>query len=90
MADDRQHDKWPSLRIKHEEPHTWIQWKGTDVCCDFHCACGAHVHFDGEFMYHVKCATCGQVYECDGHITLHKLDFEPERTILLREEDENG
>jgi len=21
-------------------PHGWVQWKGTDVCMDVHCACG--------------------------------------------------
>lgn len=37
-------------------------------------------------MYHVKCSECGQVYECDGHITLHKVDAEPENVKLLIDE----
>jgi hypothetical protein len=68
----------PSLDIKHERPHGWIQWKGTNVCMDIHCSCGESTHIDAEFLYHVKCGACGRVYECDGHITLHPLDFEPD------------
>jgi len=57
----------------HPEPHGWIQWKGTDVCIDLYCACGAHLHFDGYFMYYVQCPHCKQTYECDGHIKLHPI-----------------
>ena len=35
------------------EIDTFIQWKGTDVCMDFHCKCGAHLHIDGMFVYKV-------------------------------------
>ena len=61
-------------------PHAWIQWKGTDVCMDVHCKCGESMHFDGDFCYYIKCPVCGQVYECDGHIQLHPVPFEPENT----------
>ena len=73
-------DLWPSLRIKHDKPHGWIQWKGTDVCMDLQCKCGYLSHYDGDFLYHIKCVSCGTIYECDGHIQLHELDFEPEDT----------
>lgn len=53
-----------------KDPHGWIQWKGTDVCIDIHCKCGALAHFDGDFMYHIKCPYCGQIYEVNGHIEL--------------------
>lgn len=36
-------------------PHGWIQWKGTSVCMDVHCACGAHGHVDADFAYTLKC-----------------------------------
>lgn len=75
-------DEFPSLQTEHKPPFGWIQWKGTDICCDIHCECGASSHFDGEFMYHIKCPDCGRVYECDGHIQLHPLDFEPDDTKL--------
>jgi hypothetical protein len=82
----------PSMDVKWERPHAWIQWKGTDVCMDIRCECGEDIHFDGMFAYHIKCLGCGAVYECDGHIKLHKLDFEPEHTKCIEtepdEEDE--
>ena len=77
---------FPSLsEPRPEGPHAWIQWKGTDVCMDVHCACGEQVHLDGYFAYHIKCGACGQVYECDGHIKLHPLDFEPEGTKVCED-----
>lgn len=60
-------NKFPSLEISHPEPHGWIQWKGTNVCMDVHCACGELTHFDGDFLYHVKCGACGKVYERRAH-----------------------
>jgi hypothetical protein len=44
-------------------PRAFIQWKGTDVCMDFHCECGAHCHFDGYFAYTVRCPHCAAVWE---------------------------
>jgi hypothetical protein len=52
------------------EAHGWIQWKGTEVCLDFHCTCGYHGHFDGDFAYYLKCGKCGAVYMLNGHIEL--------------------
>lgn len=45
------------------KPSAFIQWKGTDVCMDFYCECGAHCHFDGDFAYTVKCPHCETVFE---------------------------
>ena len=42
--------------------HGWIQWKGTDVCMDVHCACGHHGHIDGDFFYRYQCPKCGAHY----------------------------
>lgn len=80
MTDTEAQKLFPSLSTPHPEPHGWIQWKGTDVCMDVKCACGEHTHIDEEFCYHIKCGKCGRVYECDGHIRLIELDFEPENT----------
>ena len=70
----------PSLSLQNEFPipHGWIQWKGTSVCMDVHCECGELTHIDEEFCYYIKCGNCGKIYECDGHIKLYPLDFEPE------------
>lgn len=64
-------------------PHGWVQWKGTDVCMDVWCKCGAHHHIDAAFAYHVKCATCGTVYCCNGHIELIELEETPEHCVVL-------
>jgi hypothetical protein len=74
-----EHEAFPSLALNAERPapHAWIQWKGTDVCMEVHCICGAHLHYDGGFAYHVRCPHCQQVYECDGYIALHPLSFDP-------------
>jgi hypothetical protein len=53
--------------------HAFIQWKGTDVCMDFHCECGAHHHIDAEFVYAVRC-TCGQLWEMPHSIRPLKVD----------------
>jgi hypothetical protein len=71
---------FPSLKKKHKAPYGWIQWKGTDVCMDLNCECGELTHIDSDFTYHIKCGSCGKVYECDGHINLIPMDFEPEGT----------
>lgn len=64
-------------------PHGWIQWKGTDVCMDVYCVCGAHCHVDGDFAYHVRCGACSRVYFCNGHIELIELETEPDNCIVL-------
>jgi len=46
-----------------EAPWVFLQWKGTDACFDFHCKCGAHCHFDGDFAYYVECPHCNRIYE---------------------------
>jgi hypothetical protein len=55
-------------------PHVWVQWKGTNVCCDVRCACGESSHFDGEFMYYIRCPHCGQAYEVGSHVKLYLVD----------------
>ena len=55
-----------------DRPHVWIQWKGTDVCADIHCSCGCHSHFDGDFMYFIRCPQCRKVWEVGTHIALYE------------------
>lgn len=55
------------------EAHGWIQWKGTNVCIDLHCKCGAHMHFDGEFFYHFQCPHCGRKYAVGQNVALIEL-----------------
>lgn len=56
------------------EPSAWIQWKGTNVCMDFHCECGAFCHFDGDFAYTVKCPHCETIWEMPSTVYPRKAD----------------
>lgn len=62
----------------HDNPgdgaHGWIQWKGTDVCIDLHCACGSHGHCDGYGVYAVRCTDCGRKYVVGQNVKLIELD----------------
>lgn len=55
-----------------KQTYGWIQFKGTDICIDIHCECGYHSHFDGYFMYYIRCPRCKLVWEANGHIQFHK------------------
>lgn len=57
----------------HENPHGFVQWKGTSVCLDVYCVCGVHGHIDDEFVYYVECAKCGRVFEVNPHVRLHEV-----------------
>lgn len=60
-------------RVK-DQPHLWIQWKGTNVCCDIYCKCGAHLHFDGDFLYSFQCPHCKRYYETGSHLPIYEVD----------------
>lgn len=49
---------------------TFIQWKGTDVCIDIVCPCGASFHYDGDFLYSYLCPACGNTYVLGTEVTL--------------------
>ncbi len=70
-----------------DQPYCWIQWKGTDVCMDFHCECGFMGHIDGSFTYIVECPKCHSVYSCNGHIELIKLEEKPDGNIHVVNDD---
>lgn len=75
-------EAWEVQETYEGEPHGWIQWKGTDVCMDIHCRCGAFSHIDDSFAYHVKCPICGTVYFCNGHIEFIELEVEPDNCVV--------
>ena len=55
------------------ESDVCIQWKGTEVCCDFHCECGGYAHVCGvKFMYQIKCSKCGVIWDVPDRIVLHR------------------
>jgi len=57
----------------------FIQWKGTEVCMDFHCECGHHSHIDAGFAYAVECVFCGALYEMGTQVRARKMT--PEEVI---------
>lgn len=63
-------EAWKIQEDYKGKPHGWIQWKGTNVCMDIHCKCGAHLHADCDFLYNVKCLMCATVYMVNGHVEL--------------------
>lgn len=66
------------------EPWTFIQWKGTNLCMDLRCTCGTHSHYDGYYMYYIRCADCGQVYMLGSRITCVPVTHD-ERAWLTQE-----
>ena len=58
------------------KPHIWLQWKGTDVCCDVHCDCGEMSHFDGDFFYFFRCPNCGKYWEVGTHVAIYPVSEE--------------
>lgn len=71
---------WPEAAIKADEEvqrtgegHAWIQWKGTNVCMDVHCRCGAHGHVDAEFAYFYRCAACGRTFVVGQTVRLYEM-----------------
>lgn len=40
----------------------FIQYKGTDLCCDLRCECGELTHYDSMFQYFVGCSNCQKLY----------------------------
>lgn len=66
-------DAW-KIQQEYDGPHGWIQWKGTNVCMDVHCACGELAHVDAEFAYQVKCEVCGRVYFVNGNVELIEIE----------------
>ena len=68
-----------------QPPHGWIQWKGTEVCMDLFCACGAHGHVDAEFCYFVKCIDCGRRYFVSQNVKLIELAADEEEQGRLVE-----
>jgi hypothetical protein len=68
-------EKFPFTTPVGSDASMFIQWKGTDVCLDFHCPCGADGHFDGYFAYHLRCPACGAVYQLGTQVIAKRLEL---------------
>jgi hypothetical protein len=59
-----------------QQSEVFIQYKGTDICLDFWCECGAEGHFDGFFCHSIRCPRCDTVWVLPHTIALEKFDPE--------------
>lgn len=66
--------EFPFTKPATSDADMFIQWKGTDLCMDFHCPCGAHCHVDASFAYYVRCGACGQVYQMGTQVIVRRVD----------------
>ena len=66
-------------RVKSEDtPGCFIQWKGTDVCIDLYCPCGAMGHYNGGFLYAWKCPECQAVWEMGCEVRMRRAAADAE------------
>lgn len=66
---------WPGTTFTQpattERPELHVQWKGTEVCADFHCSCGADGHIDDAmFCYTIRCGRCGKAWDVPTSLAL--------------------
>lgn len=66
-------EAWELQQTYTGQPHGWIQWKGTDVCMDVHCVCGAMTHIDDSHCYVIQCPECDRIYFLNGNIEFIEL-----------------
>jgi hypothetical protein len=70
-AEDQRH---PFAPFPGTDAQCFIQWKGTEVCMDFYCACGYHGHVDEGFAYYVQCYSCGALYETGTQVKFVRVE----------------
>jgi hypothetical protein len=66
--------EFPFTRPEGSDAEMFIQWKGTEVCLDFYCPCGAHGHLDDDFAYAVLCPACDTVYEMGTQVIVKRCE----------------
>jgi hypothetical protein len=77
------HDEETFAKYPGSDAEMFIQWKGTDVCIDFRCKCGASYHYDGDFMYAVHCQACGRFYKMGTQVLAREIPREDVSGILV-------
>lgn len=75
-----------SLNEDIGQAHVFIQWKGTDLCGDFRCTCGANHHIDADFVYAIRC-TCGLIWQMPSVVAVKPLK-EPDGCTYYCEDEE--
>ncbi len=84
MTGENQHEMYDRIYgVEHsEKAYGWIQWKGTNVCIDIHCACGHAGHVDTDFFYAYECPQCHAKYAVAQVIRLIPLET-PEKQAFF-------
>lgn len=72
---------FPFTRPAESDADMFIQWKGTNLCMDFHCPCGVDGHVDADFAYNVQCHGCGAVYEMGTQVITRRVT-EPTGSVV--------
>ena len=67
-------EEFPFVKPEGSDADMFIQWKGTDICMDFWCPCGAEMHFDGDFAYYVGCPACRTIYRMGTQVIVRKVE----------------
>lgn len=78
------YDSVTSQDYARSAPCGAIQWKGTNVCIDLYCTCGAHSHVDADFFYHFRCHACGACYAVGSVVKLIPLTSEQATYVETR------
>jgi hypothetical protein len=76
------------IQTTYDDPHGWIQWKGTEVCMDFYCVCGYHSHIDAYFTYVIQCPDCGKMFMMNGNIQAIEIDTTDGYSVVIGEHDD--
>lgn len=83
--------QWEGFMVADHAPetHAHVQWKGTDICMDFRCECGADGHLDGCFIYAVKCKACGAIWELPINIFPRRVQSH-DMLVEMGDDDDRG
>lgn len=74
-----------------EQAAVFVQYKGTDICLDFHCICESEYpgsdfgHYDGYHAYALQCGRCGRIYEMPTNLTPKLVESTQYEPILIQE-----
>ena len=74
-----------------EKAETFIQWKGTEVCMDIWCECGAELHIDALSAYAFRCPSCNKTFLLGTRVTVAEAPpGHPQEEFALRPELDEG
>lgn len=76
MDKHEEYIEWIIDKSKMREPYVYIQYKGTDICCDVNCSCGYHAHIDTIGLYRYACPKCKKVFALVHNVKLLEIPEE--------------